>query len=176
MTFWLSCKQARLCTYLARLAVADVSGGLISSCLYCLNQLLVCCCIVLSLFWVGDPGAQWEWPLVLGETASPPFWADAGDGSVQIGQREASEKESQLPWPSCSARRCVNCFESLLDWVINAYCLYSELGSEGSEYEQLSTPDDSEEAGDDQDFDVDGMLPCSLEEYIQLHAHTCIWP
>ena len=34
--------------------------------------------------------------------------------------------------------------------------LYSELGSDGSEYEQLSTPDDSEEADDDHDFDVDG--------------------
>lgn len=68
----------------------------------------------------------------------------------------------------------MNCFESFLDFLINAYCLYSELGSEGSEYEQLSTPDDSEEADNDQDFDLDGTLPCSLQQYIQLHARVCI--
>ena len=39
---------------------------------------------------------------------------------------------------------------------LTVFFLYSELGSDGSEYEQLSTPDDSEEADDDHDFDVDG--------------------
>ena len=42
--------------------------------------------------------------------------------------------------------------------------MYSELGSDGSEYEQLSTPDDSEEGDDDRDFDLDGVLCCSLEQ------------
>lgn len=42
--------------------------------------------------------------------------------------------------------------------MLTIFFLYSELGSDGSEYEQLSTPEDSEEADDDHDFDVDGML------------------
>lgn len=50
--------------------------------------------------------------------------------------------------------------------MLTVFFLYSELGSDGSEYEQLSTPEDSEEADDDHDFDVDGMLLCALQQHM----------